>query len=274
MLVPCGSTTHFPGGPHCRLRATSRWSRVLSCCALGASGLPGAGRVGRGYPRRPCHRPPEKPTALRSGSPATAPGGGAQPYQAVAGRLERVGPTHVQGAGAERLQYSDVVEAFRLQGDTRAHQPPAAPLPPGPQGTAGHDQHPRRPPPGTSVGPQGTYSLGPAWAVGTVPDPAPWTNPSAASTGRPSGARTPHPVSDSPSAKTPATGETHLLSLDTRHVPGAASRLPSPGIPARCPSARGQKQRVSGDRLGEGGVQGCAHEKARRHRRTRCFRLT
>ena len=38
-----------------------------------------------------------------------------QPYQVVAGWLERVGPAHVQGAGTERLQHADVVETFCLQ---------------------------------------------------------------------------------------------------------------------------------------------------------------
>jgi hypothetical protein len=36
-------------------------------------------------------------------------------YQVVTGGLERVGPTHIKGAGTEWLQHPDVVEAFCLQ---------------------------------------------------------------------------------------------------------------------------------------------------------------
>lgn len=38
------------------------------------------------------------------------------PYQVVTGGLERIGPTHIEGGGAEWLQHPDVVEAFCLQG--------------------------------------------------------------------------------------------------------------------------------------------------------------
>lgn len=107
---------------------------------------PGSLASGPQLPERPHCWPSEKPTALWSGDPAAAPGGGAQPYQVVAGRLERVGPTHVQGAGAERLQHSDVVEAFRLQGDTRTRQSPAGPTA---SRTSGH----RWPRPAPRLGP-------------------------------------------------------------------------------------------------------------------------
>lgn len=43
------------------------------------------------------------------------------PYQVVTGGLERIGPTHVEGGAAKRLQHSDVVKALRLQGKHTHH---------------------------------------------------------------------------------------------------------------------------------------------------------
>lgn len=37
------------------------------------------------------------------------------PHQVVTGRLEGIGPAHIQGSGAKRLEHSDVVETLGLQ---------------------------------------------------------------------------------------------------------------------------------------------------------------
>lgn len=62
--------------------------------------------------------------------------GHGRPYQVVTGRLEGVGPAHVQGGGPERLQHSDVVEAFCLQG----RRVPGPPLPARPRHPVARDQ--------------------------------------------------------------------------------------------------------------------------------------
>ena len=67
-------------------------------------------------------------------------GGGAQPHQVVTGWLEGVGPAHIQGTGAKRLQHADVVETFGLQERTAPvsrHPAPGDARPPPPTRTAG-----------------------------------------------------------------------------------------------------------------------------------------
>lgn len=62
-------------------------------------------------------------------STSTTDQGARMSHQVVTGWLERVGPAHVKGAGAERLKHTDVVEAFCLQG-REAHGSSTEQVPP------------------------------------------------------------------------------------------------------------------------------------------------
>lgn len=158
-----------------------------------------------------------------------------QPYQVVAGWLERVGPAHVQGAGTEWLQHADVVETFCLQkGKKRA------------SASTGRRPHAL----GTSAAPapsQARSALPGQQGQGT--DPAPPDKPNsaaglgacvpAASPGQPSGAVT-----------------FHLHHQFTLGEDALASDPPGHPLPDRCtdslqhpgPASRGQSCRGAGAR--------------------------
>lgn len=82
---------------------------------MGSHSCPNSHMGGRRETLLDCGVEPTK-RCFEPHSTSAADQGACMPYQVVTGWLECVGPAHVKGAGAERLQHTDVVEAFCLQG--------------------------------------------------------------------------------------------------------------------------------------------------------------
>ena len=82
---------------------------------MGSHGCPNSHMGGRRKILLDCRVEPTR-RCFEPHSTSTTDQGARMPYQVVTGWLERIGPTHVKGAGAEWLQHTYVVEAFCLQG--------------------------------------------------------------------------------------------------------------------------------------------------------------